>query len=88
MKINNEGAINDMIREFTKACLVFKPFPSYHHGIAVIEEEFEELKAEVFKKSHDKSAMREEAEQLAAMSIRFVVDLLCDDIDYDYRRIV
>ena len=57
-------------------------FNSFHEGYAVILEELEELKDEVFKKStkearviQGKAALRAEAVQVAAMSIRFIVDL-------------
>lgn len=50
------------------------PFPTAHHGIAVIQEEFEELKEAVFR---DQAAAQQkhEALQLAAMCIRFIKDL-------------
>ena len=53
-----------------------EPFHSTHEGIAVIWEEFEELKAEVFKQDCKLSDMYDEAIQLAAMAVRFIEDLL------------
>ena len=54
-----------------------KAFSCYHHGYAVILEELDELWEEVKKKPRDrnKDALREEAMQVAAMGIRFMVDL-------------
>lgn len=49
---------------------------SYHEGLAIIWEEFEEFKAEVFKKHPDPQLMREELEQIAAMCRAFVTELL------------
>jgi hypothetical protein len=58
-----------------------KPFNSTHEGLAIIQEEFEELKEEVFwgeKKFYQDeqlSRMRKEAVQTAAMCIRFIQEL-------------
>ena len=62
-------------------------FNSYHEGLAVIQEEFEELKDEVF--THDlnqayrieytdsthRRRMRKQAIQIAAMCVRFIQEL-------------
>ncbi len=53
------------------------PMHSAHEGFAVILEELEELKAEVFKKRPDVKRMRKEALQIAAMGLRFIQDV-CD----------
>jgi hypothetical protein len=63
--------------EYLKATSNYPPFASAHEGLAVIEEEFEELKKEVFKnnKNRDCAAMKNEAVQVAAMAIRFIADV-------------
>jgi hypothetical protein len=68
----------DIRIEYEQASDKHSPFHSAHEGIAVIQEEFEELKAEVFKKEEERSlpVMREEATQLAAMSLRFLIDVV------------
>ncbi len=59
--------------EYIRAALRFPPFNSTHEGIAVIEEEFEELKKEVFwGRNPDKR--KYEATQLGAMALRFLID--------------
>jgi hypothetical protein len=42
-------------------------FVNYHQGLAVVEEEFEELKAEIFKKDANPYRIKAEAAQVAAM---------------------
>ena len=64
--------------EYTLATGLHGKFHSAHEGYAVILEELEELKAEVFKKSGDRNIarMRKEAIQVAAMALRFITDVI------------
>lgn len=73
----------DVEGEVQKACARFAAFNSAHEGYAVILEELEELWAEI---KDDKRTgdvryvlMRKEAVQIAAMAVRFVLDLCPDD---------
>jgi len=72
--IKELGDVQDEINRAVRHCGAFH---SAHEGLAVIEEEFLELREEVFKKQTIRSIekMREEAKQLAAMATRFMVDI-------------
>lgn len=69
---------SEIFAEWDFASKKFGPFHSSHEGFAVLHEEFDELKAEVWKngtKHPDRDAnMRKEAVQVAAMALRFLTD--------------
>jgi len=71
------SALRLIREEHNRAIDKFPKFNNAHEGLAVIWEEFEELKAEVFKKQsqYDIDRMRREAIQLGAMALRFIVDI-------------
>ena len=62
--------------ELQSARAHFPPFHSAHEGFAVLLEECDELRAEVWKspRKRDVAAMRREAIQVAAMAVRFIED--------------
>lgn len=64
-------------KELAWAVEHYGKFNSAHEGLAIIEEEFLELRREVFKKQSVRSIweMKKEAKQLAAMATRFMVDV-------------
>ena len=70
-------AMLDVAEELRTASNKFKPFASPHEGFAIIKEEVDELWEEIRKKSEyrNKDLMRSEAKQIAAMAIRFMIDL-------------
>jgi len=65
-----------VVEECNRARAKHAPMHSYHEGLAVLWEEFEELKQEVFKKNPDEDAMKEEVVQIAAMCRCFYNELL------------
>ena len=69
----------DVSEEYDRASSKFPPFRSAHEGLAIIWEEFDELKAEIFLRhsKRDMTKMRKEAIQVAAMAVRFIHDI-CD----------
>ncbi len=64
-------------KELKAAMAAFPKFNSAHEGYAVILEELDELKSEVWRnqKSRDHYRMQREAVQVAAMAIRFLHDV-------------
>lgn len=81
------GILEEIGAELVRARSRFGPMRSAHEGIAVIEEEFLELREAIFKKKWDATDatgayakelahIRVEAIQLAAMATRFVFDVV------------
>lgn len=64
-------AVEDELR---RANAQFGPFRSAHEGYAILKEEVDELWDEV-KANASKECLRDEAMQVAAMAIRFIMDL-------------
>ena len=71
-----KDALAEIEAEHDQAIGEFPPFHSAHEGFAVLLEEVEELKAEVFRRQSSRSQyqMRKEAAQVGAMALRFIVD--------------
>jgi len=89
MTYTHEKVLADVGLEYERAAEKFPAFNSAHEGFAVLDEERDEL-WEVVKKNPAKrypnardphvakrEEMREEAIQIAAMAVRFIVDV-CD----------
>ncbi len=68
--------VRDVLDEMEDASATYPAFHSAHEGFAVLLEELDELKAEIWKSPTDRDpvAMRREAIQVAAMAIRFLRD--------------
>jgi NTP pyrophosphatase (non-canonical NTP hydrolase) len=73
--------VNEVLVELAHAMATHDSMKSSHEGYAVLLEEVEELwdvvKSNPKKLSNHKERMREEAIQVAAMAMRFVIDV-CD----------
>jgi hypothetical protein len=69
--------------ELQRAERDYPAFNSAHEGFAVILEEVDELKAEVWKspKNRNMAAMEREAVQVAAMALRFLRDVCGMDVN-------
>lgn len=72
-----EEALALVKQEVERAQFLFPTFSSAHEGYAILLEEVEELWEEVkFNKSPLRSTrLRDEAVQVAAMAIRFILDI-------------
>lgn len=79
-KIIQRDALSLADHELTLAREAWPPFNSAHEGYAVLLEEMDELWAHVKtnQKRRDLAAMRAEALQVAAMALRFAIDV-CND---------
>lgn len=76
--ISFKNQVNTVLQEYNISVLKFPNFNTCHEGYAVIKEELEELWAEVKKRPcGNRQKMKKEASHVAAMAIRFMVDL-CD----------
>jgi hypothetical protein len=63
-----------ILNEYRKAAAKFPAFRSSHEGYAILKEEVDEL-WDAVKQNHNVEALRDEATQVAAMALRFIVDL-------------
>jgi hypothetical protein len=69
------GVITEVQDALRKAIAKHPSFPSLHHAISVIDEEFIELKTEAYRQHVDGDRLRKEALHVAAMAIRLILDL-------------
>ena len=69
-----------VVEELSKAQAHYPPFNTEHEGYAILLEEVDELWDEIKRKQskRDKEKIVKEAIQVAAMAMRFVVDLYPD----------
>jgi len=71
-----EEILQLVAEEYMAACHNFPPFRSAHEGVAIVDEEMREFRdAAYWPHKHDKEAEETEATQLAAMAIRYLMDV-------------
>jgi len=71
-----EVVLSDLADEYLNACDHFPDFRSNHEGVAIIEEEFLEFREAAFwPHKHEDTTAAHEALQLAAMCVRFLIDV-------------
>jgi hypothetical protein len=69
-------ALERVYEEFTRATSIHGKFNSAHEGFAVLKEEVDELWDEVKRRDKIPDHLRKEAVQVAAMALRFLVDII------------
>lgn len=69
------SAIAAVEKEYAEAACTFHNFQSRHEGYAIIKEELDELWEAIKTKGVKKSLVEKEATQVAAMALRFLIDL-------------
>jgi hypothetical protein len=74
--MNAARAILLVEEELSRAQAQHGPMSSPHEGYAVILEELDELWTEIRSKRRNNANMEYEATQVAAMAVRFLIDLL------------
>jgi NTP pyrophosphatase (non-canonical NTP hydrolase) len=68
-----DQVFDDISEELTRTIKKFKPFNSSHEGYAVLKEEVDELWDAI--KTNNLENARTEAVQVAAMAIRYIMDV-------------
>jgi hypothetical protein len=68
-----KGTLLAVSAELLSARSKYPPFPTEHHGYGVLKEEVDEMWDEI--KANNIPAAREEAVQVAAMAISFIIDM-------------
>lgn len=71
--LNEYDIIFLILVEIERSNEIYKAFNSPHEGYAILHEELDELWDEVKKKQPDKTRMREEAIQVGAMALKFIM---------------
>lgn len=78
-----DDALDAVEDEVLRALELYPPFHSAHEGFAILKEEGDELWEEVRGKQGQRNvhAMRAEAIQVAAMAVRFILDVCNEEVE-------
>lgn len=76
--VDKQSALWVISTEYERAIGKFPPIKSAHEGYAIIKEEVDELWSEIKHNPKDWDAIKTEAIQVAAMAMRFLIDV-CPD---------
>ena len=78
IKENVYLALYEIALEYENAVGIYGKFNSPHEAYSIILEEVDELWHEIKKRKKNRTKMRNEAKQIAAMALRFMVELADD----------
>lgn len=78
--VRRNAVVATVVDELNSASARWPAFNSAHEGFAVLKEEVDELwdEVKINQKDRDLAKMRKEAKQVAAMALRFMLDV-CDE---------
>ena len=79
--MNKESVVAATLKELEYATVMYPKFNSAHEGYSVLNEEVFELWEHVRAKQgyRNVNSMRSEAIQVAAMALRFAIDICCNE---------
>jgi len=87
MQTNYRDIFDALSDEIDKATEGHGPMTTFHEGIAVIQEKVDELWTEVKQKQLNRTLLRTEALQVAAMALRFIHDLIDESTDDNWQAV-
>ncbi len=71
--------IDEVVAELERATGLYSSMPGPHEGFVILQDRMGELWEEVREQERNKAAMSDEAIQVAAMAIRFILDCCVEE---------